>query len=211
MGKNMPEMTPEIKAQLDEQIQKLSREDQIILQSCVRHINNGAYWGFDTDMNGLSIKAIQREISENSFTKINAVTLKRGGFVETKNYMTAVEIFRAVGGVDSLPQHIVDEGLKARETSIANLFEFCKKQEKGTVGFYNTNMTGTITINGKTHRSFHLNAFDFFNILAKAGYRVRNEDGMVLPASEVMANYEKFMGGCIKAPSSNSVLVDVAP
>lgn len=201
----------ELNKEWQSRLQKLPRHEQIIASTCAGHLSNGAYWGFDSDINA-SFRDIAREIASEGYTRVAAVKLARGGLVQCQSLADAVQVFRKVTGPEFFDDESFERANRAIQTSYANLKEFCEAGKAGTVGFYNTNKTDTITFNSKTYPSFKLTGTDFFGMLAHYGYMVENKAGERVPASSLSnaGNMVKFLEGCEKAPSSNSILVRIA-
>lgn len=199
----------EILRKMEKRLNSLSLEDQLASTVCARHLANGACWGFDTDTPNSDARGYLRELEESGTKKIIPFKLKRGYVFDYVDFGKAVTFFRQVVGSEGFGQRAEAFARKRRESAIVNLQKFLQEGKGGTVGFYNTNSSDTITKNGKTFPSFCLNARDFFGILSQAGYYIRTAEGTVAPANKAYASLEGVMEQLEKSPSSNSVLIEI--
>lgn len=195
--------------QLQENLNKLPLEEQLASTVCARHLANGACWGFDSDTPGGDVRGYLEDLKEAQTENIIPFKLLRGHVFDYVNFDNAVTIFRKVVGSQGFGQKAEQFARKRRESALADLQKFAQEGKGGTVGFFNTNSSDTITKNGKTYPSFCLNARDFFGILSQAGYQIRTAKGTVAKASDAYQSLSGVMKELEKSPSSNSVLVEV--
>lgn len=194
---------------INDYINSLPEHQAIVFAMTSAHLPWGATWGFDTDIAG-GVEAAKRA-STTSDGQVVTFDLIRGTVTE---YLKSDELFEAykklirVGGVD-LKESVIENAKKRRNDALASLHKFLSEGKKGQVGFFNTNQSDTVTIDGITYPSFCLNARDFLGLAAQHGYKVRTNKGTTVQAADAMKKVVGFMSELKKSPSSNSVLVEL--
>lgn len=212
---NFDEISDEQKAtiikEFERRLEALPEADRLGLLVCSPHLANGANWGFDGDTPGGNVREYLKLIEESGANEIITFKLNRGYVFDFLNFDKAVALFRSVAGSTIFSKKAEDGARKRRESSLASLQKFLSEGRAGTVGFFNTNASDTVTKDGKTYPSFALNARDFFGTLAQANYRITTATGTNASASQAFSNLRGVMEQLDKSPSSNAVMVRISP
>lgn len=194
---------------INDYINSLPEYQAIVFAMTSAHLPWGATWGFDTDIAG-GEEAAQRA-HETSDGKVITFKLRRGTVTE---YLNSDELFNGyrhlikIGGVE-VKDSTIEKAKKRRNDALASLHKFLSEGKQGQVGFFNTNQSDTVTIEGVTYPSFCLNARDFLGLADQHGYKVRTVRGTTVQAQAALKKVVGFMGELKKSPSSNAVMVEL--
>lgn len=199
--------------------QKSDKEKAIFQATAVESLQ-GAYWSYDTDIQnrvGMSYEDFKKHIEEIGATdSIYSFDLKpQEGAKTTPGLVSSMSLeisaAQLVGLLPGYDEEMYKRSQRYREETMAALERYCLNKQKGLVGFYATNRGGTITVKGETFKSFVLALDDFLGILSHYNYVLRTATGQVWGTKEAFENAYEFMSQLNKAPSSNAVLVEIAP
>lgn len=86
--------------------------EQIIIKSTIRHLINGAYWGFDTDIE-TRLSRVSEDLQKAGSKDAIVWNLRRGGIVEVKSFETAVTIMRKAVGIEGFSNEMCEKAMKA--------------------------------------------------------------------------------------------------
>ena len=100
--------------------------------------------------------------------------------------------------------------LQHRDLAKASLLNKLKKGYKGRIGIYCTNDSQTITIDGKSYPSYAVTLKELCAICINIGYGIVVGDKPRDP-NEVVAKEDAVLESLTVAPSSNALLLEVAP
>lgn len=211
--------TPAQSVPSDEEIQALiakvdSLEVPFNFTTSMMMVNSimGIPWAFDVDNTMYDREDVFRVISEGvankdpKFKGILPLKLARGYLIE---FQPGV-MDKIIGFIDpsTNPQAVAKKREKIAQASQASLLSFLQKGQTGLVGFYCTNESQTITINGKAYPAFSVNSKQFFTALAQYNRRVRVQ-GKVIEPRQAFEHLTSVLARCEKAPSSNAVMIEV--
>lgn len=203
----------EIKA-LQDRLDNAPLAGKLIAALGAGHITIGSSWGFDKDLNDNAFsdfRKVKEDIQNDKEARSVLIPfdIVGGGLIDITSLDYALQTYRALVGNRLIDDKLITQARGARNEALAELLKFCQEGKTGTVGFYNTNKTSTITIHGQTAPSFRLNVKDFLGILAQHGYSVETSKGTKATAAQAYQGVVKFMSELRKAPSSNAVLVKI--
>lgn len=190
---------------------ELPFEEYLAITAVAKNILNGCCWEFirsnpDIDKN---IEAFRN----NPKVSIQKVTYNHR--THATGYLLYIQMQEACKVLDEknggLFTHTdISYALQHRELAKAGLLNKLKKGYKGRVGIYCTNDSQTITIDGKSFPSYAVTLKELCAICINVGYGIL-VGGKPRNPNDVVAREDAVIENLTVAPSSNALLLEVAP
>lgn len=195
-----------------EYLDKLPEEEQLAITLISKNIINGCSWEFVRD------KSQFRRFEKNFKTNPNvSLTLVRyhHGKTPITGYLVYMKLDYLLKTLHAASPNLItpEDAKKAsekRQTACLNLAKKMKQGYSGRIGIYCTNDSENITISSKSYPAYAVTFSEFCQIAVKMGYGVRTEAN-IASAQECMQNASRVILACEVAPSSNALLLDIAP
>lgn len=214
---NMPRNTGNTAMSAEEQrfseyIDRLPEEEQLAISLISKNIVNGCSWEFTRDVTQL--RRMEKGFAENPNVSLTQVVYHHGqrnvsGYLV---YMKLDYLLRQLHAAS--PNLITQEDAKRaserRQEACMSLARKMQKGYRGVIGIYCTNDSENITISGKTYPAFAVTFAEFCQIAIKFGYGVVLSSA-IATAQQCMQNAAKVISSCEVAPSSNALLIEIAP
>ena len=181
-----------IMAQVNDNIAKLSEEEQFLIANCVENILNGSHWGFMTK--GL-LKVYKEPLKyNNDLTSVTKVSVKDKGYtylVEARNVKGALKVLQRVAP-SLVDQKFIEQYINKANEAKQSFTTFMKKSAegsgfKGYIGVNSINSTPTMTVGKDRHKAFQL---PFSAVVTELSRSLGSNalvyiDGKTIPVSEV--------------------------
>lgn len=213
MGNNVQvdEATKKLAKRFEEVMQKYPIEEQISVGVISKNVLNGCSWEFVRPNPEIRRNLDRFEKSKNC--SVQKVTYNHEkGIYGYLIYMKMDYLCKLLSPENCGPLNNTDIAIaqKHREEAKTSLIKKLKGKYKGKIGIFCTNDSQNITISGKTFPAYAVTLKELCVICKNLGYgivvanKVRNPD-------EVLAREDGVIERSTIAPSSNALLIEVAP
>lgn len=213
----IPGMQPGSQVLPDEQrfieyLDKLPEEEQFAVTLISKNIVNGCSWEFVRDVGKL--RRLEKSFMKNPNVSLTEVNYHQGNRA-VPGYLVYMKLDYLLKTLHAASSSLItpEDAKKASEKRQSACISLAKKLEKGysgVIGIYCTNDSEYITISGKSFPAYAVTFAEFCQIAVKMGYGVKYSGG-VASAQQCMQNAAQIIKGCEVAPSSNALLISVAP
>lgn len=193
-------------------LDKLPEEEQLAITMISKNIVNGCSWEFMRDISQL--RRMEKQFQQNPNVSLTPVTYHHGS-KRVDGYLVYMKLDYLLKTLHAASPNLItpEDAKKASEKRQAACLSLAKKLQKGysgTIGIYCTNDSENITINGKSSPAYAVTFAEFCQIAVKMGYGVKHSTG-VASAQQCMQNAARVIKSCEVAPSSNALLINIAP
>ena len=193
-------------------LEKLPEEEQLAVTLISKNVVNGCSWEFVRDKTKL--RRMEKNFQKNPNVSLTPVVYHHGK-PEVSGYLVYMKLNYLLTTLHSASPNLInaDDAKKAsekRQTACMNLAKKMQKGYSGRIGIYCTNDSENITISSKSYPAYAVTFGEFCEIALKMNYGVKFSGG-IANANQCMQNAAKVIAGCEVAPSSNALLIDIAP
>lgn len=197
--------------QFEENLSKYPIEVLIAVGLISKNVLNGCSWEFTRDK--LEIKKHLQEFQKSKYVSAQEVIYNHEknitGYLIYMKFDALLNLL-AKEAPGLITQKDIQIANKNREESILSLANLMKKGFTGRIGIYCTNDSQAITIKGKTFPAFAVTFKELLQICSSQGYGILVKGVSRRPA-ELERFEDKIIKASIVAPSSNALLIDIAP
>lgn len=197
--------------QFEENLSKYPIEVLIAVGLISKNVLNGCSWEFTRDK--VEIKKHLQEFQKSKYVSAQEVTYNHEknimGYLIYMKFDALLNLL-AKEAPGLITQKDIQIANKNREESILSLANLMKKGFTGRIGIYCTNDSQAITIQGKTFLAFAVTFKELLQICSSQGYGILVKGVSRRPA-ELERFEDKIIKASIVAPSSNALLIDIAP
>lgn len=198
-------------ALFNQNLAKYPIEEQLAVELIAENVLNGCSWEF-VRRNPELVKNLEAfKNSKNcSIQEVtyNHKTRQTGYLVSMKlDYLLNLLRKEAPGLIDARD---LERAAKHHQEAIYKLADTMKKKYRGRIGVYCTNDSSSITVNGETSPAFAITLMELLQVCVKAGYGI-DIDGQVRSPDAVYQHFNEVLKACTVAPSSNAILIKIAP
>ena len=197
--------------QFEENLSKYPIEVLIAVGLISKNVLNGCSWEFTRDK--VEIKKHLQEFQKSKYVSAQEVTYNHEknimGYLIYMKFDALLNLL-AKEAPGLITQKDIQIANKNREQSILSLANLMKKGFTGRIGIYCTNDSQAITIQGKTFSAFAVTFKELLQICSSQGYGILVKGVSRRPA-ELERFEDKIIKASIVAPSSNALLIDIAP
>ena len=194
-------------------LEKLPEEEQLAVTLIGENIVNGCSWEFVRDRTKL--RRMENQFNSNPNVSLIPVYYHHGGKSSVQGYLVYMKLdyllktLNAASSVLITPKDAKIASEK-RQAACVKLAKLMQKGYSGRIGIYCTNNTDKITIDSRTFDAYAVTFAEFCQIAVKMNYGIKHKSG-IASAQECMKNASKLIAECEVAPSSNALLMDIAP
>ena len=190
---------------------KLPYEEYMIAAMIATNVLNGCCWEFVR--NNKDIKDHMKEINANP--NVSAQTVTYNHRTRATGHLVYMQMQRLCSILDENNGGLINHNdillaSKHRDLAKASLLNKLKKGYTGRIGIYCTNDSQTITIDGKAYPSYAVTLKELCAICLNVGYGIVVGDKPRNP-NDVVAREDAVIASLTVAPSSNALLIEVAP
>ena len=197
--------------QFEENLSKYPIEVLIAVGLISKNVLNGCSWEFTRDK--VEIKRHLQDFQNSKYVSVQEVTYNHEknimGYLVYMKFDSLLNLL-AKEAPGLISQKDIQIANKNREKSILSLANLMKKGFTGRIGIYCTNDSQAITIQGKTFPAFAVTFKELLQICSAQGYGILVKGVSRRPA-ELERFEDKIIKASIVAPSSNALLIDIAP
>lgn len=206
-------LPPEDKAMIfnERTFKNLPFEEYISIVSISKNLLNGCCWEFIRS--NADIKAHLEDFKKNPKVSVQTVTYSHKANIT--GYLLYMQMQEACSILDERNGGLFNHSditlaLQHRELAKASLLNKLKKGYLGKIGIYCTNDSQTITIDGKSFPSYAVTLKELCAICINVGYGIL-VGGKPRNPNDVVAREDAVIANLTVAPSSNALLIEVAP
>lgn len=193
-------------------LEKLPEEEQLAVNLISKNIVNGCSWEFVRDKSKL--RRMEKNFQQNPNVSLTPVVYHHGN-PSVSGYLVYMKLDYLLKTLHAASPNLItaEDAKRASEKRQAACLNLAKKMQKGysgRIGIYCTNDSENITISSKSYPAYAVTFAEFCQIAVKMNYGVKFAGG-IANARQCEQNATKVIAGCEVAPSSNALLLDIAP